>query len=139
MEPAHLPNLEELGLTNAAQDSRAAMHFKGGETAGLKRLHYYLYESKAIANYKQTRNGLVGENYSSKFSAWLSLGCLSARAIYHEIKKYETQYTANESSYWLVFELIWRDYFRFIMKKYKHHFFLPNGIKKTGTQTNKLS
>lgn len=137
IEPLRLPDLEALGLTNIEQDSRAAIHFKGGETAGLKRLHYYLFESKAIASYKQTRNGLIGENYSSKFSAWLSLGCLSARAIYHEIKKYEAQYTANESSYWLVFELIWRDYFRFIMKKYKHLFFLPNGIKKSGAPTHK--
>ena len=137
IEPLRLPDLEALGLTNLEQDSRAAIHFKGGETVGLKRLHFYLFESKAIASYKQTRNGLIGENYSSKFSAWLSLGCLSARAIYHEIKKYEAQYTANESSYWLVFELIWRDYFRYIMKKYKHHLFLPNGIKKSGIQTHK--
>ncbi|NDC31277.1 MAG: cryptochrome DASH, partial [Bacteroidetes bacterium] len=78
-----------------------------------------------------------GENYSSKFSAWLSMGCLSAREIFQEIKKYEAQYTANESSYWMVFELIWRDYFRFIMKKYKHRFFMPNGIKKSGVQTHK--
>ena len=137
IEPLKLPDLEILGLKNIEQDSRAAIHFKGGETDGLNRLHYYLYQSKAIANYKQTRNGLVGENYSSKFSAWLSMGCLSARKIYHEIKKYEAKYTANESSYWLVFELIWRDYFRFMMKKYKHHFFMPNGIKKSGILTHK--
>ena len=137
IEPLQLPDLEILGLKNIEQDSRAAIHFKGGETDGLNRLHYYLYQSKAIANYKQTRNGLVGENYSSKFSAWLSMGCLSARKIYHEIKKYEAKYTANESSYWLVFELIWRDYFRFMMKKYKHHFFMPNGIKKSGIITHK--
>ncbi len=137
IEPLQLPDLEILGLNNIEQDSRAAIHFKGGETDGLNRLHYYLYQSKAIANYKQTRNGLVGENYSSKFSAWLSMGCLSARKIYHEIKKYEAKYTANESSYWLVFELIWRDYFRFMMKKYKHHFFMPNGIKKSGILTHK--
>ncbi len=137
IEPLQLPDLEILGLKNIEQDSRAAIHFKGGETDGLNRLHYYLYQSKAIANYKQTRNGLVGENYSSKFSAWLSMGCLSARKIYHEIKKYEAKYTANESSYWLVFELIWRDYFRFMMKKYKHHFFMPNGIKKSGILTHK--
>ena len=137
IETIYIPRLEELGLNNFERDKRSAIHFKGGETEGIKRLHCYLYESKSIANYKQTRNGLVGENYSSKFSAWLSVGCVSARSIYQEIKKYEIKYTANESSYWLVFELIWRDYFRFIMKKYKHHFFLPNGIKKTSTQTNK--
>ena len=48
---------------------------------------------------------MVGENYSSKFSAWLALGCLSPREIYFELKKYETQYEANESTYWLIFEL----------------------------------
>lgn len=133
IEPLHLPDLK----ATVKQDSRAAIHFKGGETEGLKRVYYYLFESKAIANYKQTRNELIGANYSSKFSAWLSLGCLSARTIYHEIKKYEAQYTANESSYWLVFELMWRDYFRFIMKKYKHSFFMPNGIKKPGTHIHK--
>jgi deoxyribodipyrimidine photo-lyase len=137
IEPLHLPDLETLGLKNIKQDSRAAIHFKGGETAGLQRLNSYLFESKAIANYKETRNGLVGENYSSKFSAWLSMGCLSAREIFHEIKKYEAQYTANESSYWMVFELIWRDYFRFIMKKYKHRFFMPNGIKDDESKTYK--
>jgi len=137
IEPLQLPDLEILGLKNIEQDSRAAIHFKGGETDGLNRLHYYLYQSKAIAIYKQTRNGLVGDNYSSKFSAWLSMGCLSARKIYHEIKKYEAQYTANESSYWMVFELIWRDYFRFIMKKYKHRFFMPNGIKDDESKTYK--
>jgi deoxyribodipyrimidine photo-lyase len=68
-------------------DSRAAIHFKGGETEGIKRLNNYLFESKAIATYKQTRNGLVGSEYSSKFSAWLSLGCLSAKTIYHTIKQ----------------------------------------------------
>jgi len=137
IESLRLPDLEAFGLTNIEQDSRAAIHFKGGETEGLQRLNSYLYQSKAIANYKETRNGLVGENYSSKFSAWLSMGCLSAREIFQEIKKYEAQYTANESSYWMVFELIWRDYFRFIMKKYKHRFFMPNGIKKSGVQTHK--
>ncbi len=80
---------------------------------------------------------MVGENYSSKFSAWLSLGCLSPREIYYELKKYEAQNTANDSTNWLEFELLWRDYFRFMMKKHRHQFFLENGIKEKETTLNK--
>ena len=54
----------------------------------------------------------AGGDYSTKFAPWLAHGCLSPRAIYHDIKKYEAQRTANKSTYWVIFELIWRDYFR---------------------------
>lgn len=54
-----------------------------------------------------------GGDYSSKFSAWLAHGCLSPRTVYHEIKRYERQTgTANKSTYWVIFEMIWRDFFR---------------------------
>ena len=111
-------------------DSRSVLSFKGGESEGLKRLKYYLEESHAIETYKITRNGLVGEGYSTKFSPWLAMGCLSPRFIYHEIKKYEKKYIANESTYWVIFELLWREYFIWVMKKYPHHFFKVNGISK---------
>jgi deoxyribodipyrimidine photo-lyase len=29
---------------------------------------------------------MVGEDYSSKFSAWLALGCISPRTIYDQVK-----------------------------------------------------
>lgn len=129
IEAMDLPSMEKLGATQPLHDLRAAFHFKGGETEGLKRLHSYLFETKAISSYKETRNGMIGENYSSKFSAWLSMGCLSAKAIYHEIKEYEKINTANQSTYWLVFELLWRDFFIRMMVKHGHHFFLKRGIK----------
>ena len=134
--PMKLPDLNQLDLENVRIDSRAAFKFKGSETEGIARLNFYLFDSKAILTYKETRNGMIGENYSSKFSAWLSLGCLSPREIHSEIKKFESQYGSNESTYWLVFELIWRDYFRFMMKKYKLQFFQKNGIKKITTSLN---
>jgi deoxyribodipyrimidine photo-lyase len=124
-----LPRLEQLGLIPGKIDSRAAITFKGGETEGYQRLHYYFEQTKAISNYKETRNEMMGADYSSKFSAWLALGCLSPREIYVELKKYEEQFGANESTYWLIFELLWRDYFRFMMKKHRHQFFLQTGIK----------
>lgn len=29
-----------------------------------------------------------------------------------EIRKYESQRFSNKSTYWVIFELIWRDFFR---------------------------
>jgi deoxyribodipyrimidine photo-lyase len=124
-----LPRIEQLGLQKIEMDSRTVIQFKGGETEGIKRIQTYFFETKAISNYKETRNGMVGENYSTKFSAWLALGCLSPREIYYELKKYERLYSANESTYWLEFELLWRDYFRFTMKKHHHKYFLQHGIQ----------
>ena len=133
-----LPSLEKLGINQAIKsDSRAAIKFKGGESEALKRIHHYFFETKAISQYKETRNGLIGKNYSSKLSAWLALGCVSPRKIYSELKKYETVYDANESTYWLVFELLWRDYFRFVMKKYNHKLFMQTGIQDKVTPSNK--
>lgn len=124
-----LPTVEQLGLPVVQSDPRRAHAFHGGETNGCLRLAHYFFESKAVSTYKKTRNGLLGEDYSTKFSPWLAWGCLSPRYIYQELKTYETKYGANDSTYWLVFELLWRDYFRFMMKKHGQKFFLQNGIK----------
>jgi deoxyribodipyrimidine photo-lyase len=129
IEPIKLPTLEELGLTFTKIDSRTAIVFEGGESKAIQRLNHYFFESKCISNYKETRNGSIGADYSSKFSAWLALGCISPRFIYRELQKYESEFGANDSTYWLVFELLWRDYFRFMMKKHQSNFFKQLGIK----------
>jgi deoxyribodipyrimidine photo-lyase len=72
---------------------------------------------------------MLGEDYSSKFSAWLALGCLSPRLIYWEVKRYEEERVKNDSTYWLVFELIWRDFFRFVALRYGTRIFKPSGIR----------
>jgi deoxyribodipyrimidine photo-lyase len=143
IETIVLPTLEELGLTHQAIDSRAVLHFKGGETEAIARLNHYFYESKCISEYKITRNGMIGADYSSKFSAWLAMGCISSRFIYQELKQFEHQFGANDSTYWLVFELLWRDYFRFMMKKHKVKLFQKAGIQnkessEINSNTNQL-
>ena len=137
IEILKLPRIEQLGLDPVINDRRAAIDFKGGETEGYKRLNNYFFETQAISTYKETRNGMIGENYSTKFSAWLALGCLSPREIYYELKKYEYQFSANESTYWLEFELLWRDYFRFMMKKYSNKFFQQAGIQAKNDNLHK--
>ncbi len=124
-----LPTLEDLGVSKTTIDSRAVLAFKGGESEAIQRLQHYFYNTQSLSTYKENRNGMVGADYSSKFSPWLAMGCISARYIYAEVKKYEMQFGANDSTYWLVFELLWRDFFRFMFKKYQTKFFLYEGIK----------
>lgn len=121
-----------LSMLDAAviADPRAVLRFQGGATAAHERLHYYFYQTQALSTYKETRNGLIGERYSSKFSAWLALGCISAREIYAAIKDYEAVYGANESTYWLIFELLWRDYFGFCLEKEAKRYFLSSAVRQ---------
>ena len=78
--------------------------------------------------YKETRNQLIGMDYSSKFSAWLALGCISARDIAAQLNEYENFHGANDGTYWLWFELLWRDYFRFIHFKYGQKLYHASGL-----------
>jgi deoxyribodipyrimidine photo-lyase len=133
MDVLQLPSLEQLKLESVRNDKRTSYHFLGGETQALKRIEEYFFTNKSIREYKQTRDQLLGENFSSKLSAYLSLGCVSARYVYDQIKNHEIKHTANESTYWLYFELIWRDYFRFMMKKHRSKYFQQSGIKNIPT------
>ena len=122
MEVGEIPYLQ-LNMVQPKADERASVHFSGGETAALHRLRSYIWERKAVANYYDTRNGLHGEDYSSKFSAWLANGSLSVRQVYNEIVNFEQMYISNKSTYWLKFELLWREFFRFSMRKHGAHYF----------------
>lgn len=128
LEAGNLPTLETLGHQDFEPDPRGALTFIGGENEALQRLHYYVWESGAVSTYKETRNELIGSDYSSKFSPWLAQGCLSPKLIYWELKRYEAVNGANESTYWLFLELMWRDFFRFIAKKHGNKIFLKGGI-----------
>jgi deoxyribodipyrimidine photo-lyase len=127
IEAGTMPTLEDFGHQPFEQDERAALIFKGGETEALKRLHYYLEGSKLAKTYKETRNGLLGGDYSTKFSVWLAHGCISPKKIYQELQTFERNHGSNESTYWIFFELLWRDFFRLMGKKYNNKIFLKNG------------
>ncbi|MCY9826881.1 DASH family cryptochrome [Vibrio chagasii] len=82
----------------------------GGEKAGLTHLENYFSHNYA-GTYKQTRNALDGIENSTKFSPWLALGCVSPKTIYRHLKQFEAHRGANDSTYWIYFELLWREYF----------------------------
>ncbi len=134
-----VPSQKDLGLSEVQIDERAVLHFKGGEHEALDRLKHYLWKTDQLSTYKETRNGLLGADYSSKFSPWLANGTLSPRKIYHEVKSYEEQRKKNNSTYWLIFELIWRDYFRFSAWRFGDKIFKLGGIqdKNRSWETNR--
>lgn len=134
-----IPSLEDFNFNNFKQSTKSAFPFSGGETTALERIDYYLFKTKKIAFYKKTRNGLVGIDYSTKFSPWLANGSLSAKTIYWKVKEFEAEHGANDSTYWVIFELIWRDYFKYISLKYNSKIFNIGGIlnKEYNWNTNR--
>lgn len=130
VEAGNIPTANQLGVEIATSDNRGVLEFRGGETAGLTRVQDYIWDADCLRVYKQTRNGMLGANYSSKFSPWMALGCLSPRLIYQTVQDYEAERVRNDSTYWLVFELLWRDYFRFICQKHGDRVFYVSGLRR---------
>ncbi len=130
VEAGEVPTLGELGYDgDGTPDGRSVLPFAGGETAGRERVESYVWDGDHLREYKETRNGLLGADYSSKLSAWLALGCLSPRYVHDEVRRYEDERVSNESTYWLLFELMWRDFFQFQFVKHGLAFFSPTGIR----------
>jgi len=125
-----IPSLADLGLESKPKNPNTAFPFKGGSQEVKKRLNHYFWDTKKLSFYKQTRNGLIGVDYSSKLSSWLANGSISPREIYWEICAYEKEIKKNQSTYWLLFELIWRDYFKYISLKHQDSIFHLGGILK---------
>ena len=129
LDPGDIPSLSDFGLESPNFDARTQFKFHSGERAGLARLEEYIWKRDRLKVYKQTRNGMLEPDDSSKFSPWLAHGCLSPRYIYEHVQRYEETRVKNDSTYWLVFELLWRDYFRFICAKHGTRIFRLSGLQ----------
>ncbi|MGD2008795.1 MAG: DASH family cryptochrome [Cellvibrionales bacterium] len=105
------PSAQFDAIPRAAVSPHPGLPLPGGTAAGLRRLDQFLFQTHAIADYKQTRNDLDGLSGSSTLSPWLANGALSARTVAHAIFRYEREEIANDSTYWLYFELLWREFF----------------------------
>ncbi|MCC9642609.1 DASH family cryptochrome [Rhodopirellula sp. JC740] len=125
-----LPTLATFGLNAPPPDARDLNQFQGGETEAHKRLQSYLWEDDRLRVYKETRNGMLSPDDSSKFSPWLAHGCLSPRTIASEVRRYEKERVQNDSTYWLIFELLWRDYFRWMSAKHGAKLFRKGGLRE---------
>lgn len=118
--------------------AHSAFPYRGGETEALARLDHYFDRSDSCpaASYKQTRNQMLGTDYSTKFGAALALGLLSPRLIAQKATELDnathdaTHNASNKGGgYWIIFELLWRDYFYFVGWKFGSKLFSLRGIE----------
>lgn len=150
IEASNLQDLEKrllapLGdvLPNAPpvpQGAASAHPFQGGETCAIERLRY-IVDSGTVASYMGTRNGLLGTDFSTKLSAYLALGCISARQIHQELLNFEQgcdpRYEStdgygkgeNEGAQAVRVELLWRDYMRLCTVKFGRKLFQLSGFR----------
>ncbi|RYD74900.1 MAG: DASH family cryptochrome [Sphingobacteriales bacterium] len=127
-ENKEFPHYKLYGFTKKEYDA-AKPYVKGGETPALARLDYYTFKSELLTGYRWSRNKSDGLDYSSKLSPYLALGCISAREIYENVKEYESKVKKNQSTWWLIFELVWRDYFTFKAMRFGTSVFQTRGYK----------
>lgn len=130
-----LPNLPAM-----PEGAETAHPFSGGETAGLQRIDTLIKKGYAN-NYKSTRNGLLGEEFSTKLSAYLAQGCITARQVHAALLQFEDGNNKdfsstkgygkgeNEGTKGIRFELLWRDYMRLCNRKFKHKLFHRSGFR----------
>lgn len=109
------------------ENGREDFNWQGGETAALARLQDYFYTQGHLPNYKETRNGMLGNEFSTRFSPWLAVGALSPALIWQESLRYESSYGRNDGSEWLRFELLWREYFRLLSRRWGSRMFRAGG------------
>lgn len=122
------------------KDTATAHPFKGGESQAISRLTY-LIKSGSVNTYKDTRNGLLGIDCSTKLSGWLAIGCITARQIHAAMLAFEdgTDETykdvegygkgENEGTGAVRFELLWRDYMMLCTRKFGAKLFALYGFK----------
>ncbi|GLT42445.1 hypothetical protein SLA2020_164430 [Shorea laevis] len=133
VEPGDIPSLTDLGLNPSAtmaQDGKPAVSASmiGGETEALERLKKFAAECQAQppkGNKDGSQDSIYGANFSCKIAPWLTIGCISPRVVFDELKKAANRtISANKndggsgsSDNWLMYQLLWRDFFRFVTKK----------------------
>lgn len=122
-------------------DTQSAHPFEGGSTSGHDRLAY-LIASGSMNGYKDSRNGLLGTDFSTKLSAWLALGCMTARQIHVELLRFEDGHNdawkgvdgygkgENSGTAAVRFELLWRDYMRLCTRKFGPRLFRVSGFRE---------
>jgi deoxyribodipyrimidine photo-lyase len=135
--PERLPSLPDSlaveGLSLAQRLEHLGAHADAnvlspaGTVQGYQHLDHY-FADELPHTYKQTRNQLTGTDYSTHFSTWLATGALSAPMIVERLTQYESARGANDGTYWIWFELVWRDYFRFLHLKYGRALYLRDGL-----------
>lgn len=126
--------LKNKSSDDQSQQQQQPSEFKGGETSVINHLNSY-FESEAPSTYKTTRNALDDWTHSTKFSAWLANGSLSVKSLLNRLRHYERDVIANDSTYWIWFELLWREYFYWYAITHQQKLFWLKGIAQYAPST----
>jgi deoxyribodipyrimidine photo-lyase len=94
-----------------------------------KELHYYFVEKKLPLTYLDTRNEMLGRDGSTKFSSFLSAGFLDVRYLYNQVRQFESVHSATKSTGWIIFELLWREFFYWHYQENSRSYFSKFGLK----------
>lgn len=117
IEQTELPGLEELGYNQEEIARVSSKELIGGEEYGLKAL-----ESILDPEYS-------GLHDFSLISPYISTGALSPVNVFHELSDVDN--VSNKKRYdRRLMRLLWRDYFRFMLKKHPNVYFKLRGTGK---------
>ncbi len=130
IDAGEIPSLAELGIVTPPVDARALFLPSGGEPAAMARMDEWMWQGDHLRRYKATRDGMLSVNDASRLSPWLAIGALSPRRVWAEVQRYEQTRVRNQDTYWLIFELLWRDYFRFVLARWGDAVFSAGGIQR---------
>jgi len=143
-----IPSLKALGLAEPVGEMAAVGGvgtFTGGEAEAMRRLSSYIAsvgEKAAAAGLNSRANtssaAHMGADFSCKISPWLALGCVSPRQIYQDLRSSAAAGAAVAKTT-TFFELVWRDFFRFITLKYGSVRLAAKSGKKATTQVRALA
>ncbi|MDA0978724.1 MAG: deoxyribodipyrimidine photo-lyase [Proteobacteria bacterium] len=126
--PSRLPGPASIDIDDRLIESPASSAIvRGGATAAHRHLGDY-FDSGAASAYRETRNNLAGRHYATGTSPWLGNGCLSPVEVLQRLRRYEAERGANESTEWILFELLWREFFQWYGYAYGDRLFQFSGI-----------
>lgn len=115
IEKTTLPTLLDLGFTQQEIDANPTLPlFQGGEVRALEALEQVLSATDQ------------NENNYLLLAPYIAIGALSPILLYHRLRDAETPATKKYYDK-LIERLLWRDYYRFMLKKRHNVFFKING------------
>jgi len=118
LDSGDLPDLSDLGYSDADIATASHLAFRGGESVALERMHEFLYGQGASEDYPQ-------------LSPYIAVGALSPNTLYHATKEAELAGLDKKRSDQIILKLLWRDYYRFMFKKHGNRFFQLGGLTDT--------
>lgn len=132
------PSIEQLKIGYTSEDHTTP--FKGGETEALRKINIFLKKIENVTRLNENNdNSTKNSSFSSQQSPYISLGCLSVRKFYYDIKRSErylkkkSQIKGLKTVENLTNSLIWREFF------YMLGYFTQNFDKMYNNAISKLT